>query len=355
MENINLSNGLQKFIDICIKTLDKFAPQKKKYSRGNNMPFMNKSLCRAHMKITRLRKCYLKNCSEQNRLSYVKQRNYCVSLLRKTKKDYYVNLNVKDIVDNKQFWITVKTLFSDKTKSNEKINLVEDETVTTQHEKKVAKNLKIPEFGDTNPLVERLSDPVLKAILKYNHHPSIAAIRNANNNSHFHFNEVSVEEVYKEIRKLSTRKSVQSTDISIRALKENADIFVNYICGFFNESIKKSTFPSILKNANITPVFKKGYRGSKENYRPVSILQVISKIFEKLLCKQITIFIDPLLSKYQCGFRKGFSAQHCLLAMLEKWKNAVDKGKVFGALLTELSKGFDCLPHELIIAKLNAY
>ena len=240
---------------------------------------------------------------------------------------------------------------------------MEDETVTTQDEKNAellnlffssaVKNLKMPEFSDTNPLAERLSDLVLKAILKYKNHRSIAAIRNANNNPHFHFNEV--EEVYKEIRKLSTHKFVQSTDIPIRVLKENADIFADYICGFFNESIKKSTFPSILKNANITPVFKKGYRGSKENYRPVSILPVISKFFEKLLCKQITIFIDPLLSKYQCGFRKGFSSQHCLLAMLEKWKNAVDKGKVFGALLTDLSKVFHCLPHELIIAKLNAY
>ena len=329
------------------------------------MPFMNKSLCRAHMKRTRLRNCYLKKRSEQNRLSFVKQRNYCVCLLRKTKKDYYANLNVKDIVDNKQSWRTVKPLFSDKTKSNENITLVEDEIVTTQDEKNAellnlffssaVKNLKITEFSDSNPLAERLSDPVLKAILKYKNHLSIAAIRNANNNFHFHFNEVSVEEVYKEIRKLSARKSVQSTDIPIRVLKENTDIFTDYISGYFNESIKKSTFPSILKNPNINPVFTKGYRGSKENYRPISILPVISKIFEKLLFKQITIFIDPLLSKYQCGFRKGFSAQHCLLAMLEKWKNNVDKGKVFSALLTDLSKAFDCLPHELIIAKLNAY
>ena len=148
---------------------------------------------------------------------------------------------------------------------------------------------------------------------------------------------------------------MQSTDILIRELKENPDVFADYICRILNESIKKSTFPSILKIANITSVFKKEYRGSKENYRPVSILPVISKIFEKLLCKQITIFIDPLLSEYQCGFREGFNAQNCLLAMLEKWKSAVDKGKVFDALLTDLSKAFDCLPHELIIAKLNAY
>ena len=82
---------------------------------------------------------------------------------------------------------------------------------------------------------------------------------------------------------------------------------------------------------------------------------MISKIFEKLLWKQITIFIYPLLFKYQCGFRKDFSAQHCLLAMLENRKNAVDKGKVFDALLNDFPKAFDSLPDELIIAKLNAY
>ena len=65
--------------------------------------------------------------------------------------------------------------------------------------------------------------------------------------------------------------------------------------------------------------------------------------------------MDPLLSKYQCGFRRGFSAQNCLLAMLEKWKSSVDKGKAFGVLLTDFSQAFDWLSHELIIAKLNAY
>ena len=83
-------------------------------------------------------------------------------------------------------------------------------------------------------------------------------------------------------------------------------------------------FPSVLKHADITPVFKKGCRSSKETYRPVSILPVISKILEKLLYNQITPFMDQFLSKYQCGFQKGFNAQHCLLAMLEKWKKAVD-------------------------------
>ena len=65
--------------------------------------------------------------------------------------------------------------------------------------------------------------------------------------------------------------------------------------------------------------------------------------------------MDKFLSKYQCGFRKGYNAPHCLLAMIEKWKKAVDNGNVFGTLLTDLSKAFYCLPHDLIIVKLNLY
>ena len=145
-----------------------------------------------------------------------------------------------------------KTFITDKTKSSEKITLVKDETVTTQDEKNAellnilfpnaVKNLKIRKFKNTNPLAERVSDPTLRAILKYKNHPSIVAIRKANNNFHFQFNEVSVEKVYTKMKKLSPRKSAQSTDIPIRALKENANIFTDYICGFSNEPIKNLHF-----------------------------------------------------------------------------------------------------------------
>ena len=80
---------------------------------------------------------------------------------------------------------------------------------------------------------------------------------------------------------------------------------------------------------------KKRHRRSEEIYRPVSILPVTSKIFEKLLCKQMTLCMEQLLSKYQCGRRKGFSVQS-LLAMLEKWKRRIDKGNVFGVFLADL-------------------
>ena len=71
--------------------------------------------------------------------------------------------------------------------------------------------------------------------------------------------------------------------------------------------------------------------------------------------KQISEYFEPILSKFQCGFGTGYSAQHCLPAILEKWKPAVDNKKTCGALLTDLSKAFDCLSHDLLLAKLNAH
>ena len=81
----------------------------------------------------------------------------------------------------------------------------------------------------------------------------------------------------------------------------------------------------------------------------------MSKLFERLINKQLSEFFESVLSKFQCRFRKGYGAQHCLLMMLETWKEASDNNKAFGALLTDLSKAFDCLSHDLLTAKLHAY
>ena len=123
---------------------------------------------------------------------------------------------------------------------------------------------------------------------------------------------------------------------------------------YFNDTVNTSEFPAAMKLADVIPVFKKNERSIKENYRPVSILPIFSKIFEKILHDQISAYFANILSKNQCGFRKGYSSKHGLVAMIEKWKKSLDSKGSFGALLTDLSKAFDCIPHELMIAKLDA-
>ena len=140
-------------------------------------------------------------------------------------------------------------------------------------------------------------------------------------------------------------------------MKENLEILPEpeQICHQFNEAICSSELPATLKFANVTPLFKQGTRNLKDNYRPISILPIISKMFEKLICRQLSNYFCNIFSKFQCGFRKGFNAQCCLLLMIDKWKKAIDNNKVFGALLTGLSKAFDCICRDLLAAKLHAY
>ena len=154
---------------------------------------------------------------------------------------------------------------------------------------------------------------------------------------------------------LDASKSCQDTDLTTKINKENADIFADFIHSAINTTINENEFPSCLKLADVIPVFKKGSKNSKQYYRPISILKSISKVYERVMCKQIGDFMKNYFSKFQCGFRKGYNTQQCLIALIEKWKSAIDKRKSFGALLTDLSKAFDCLPHELLIAKLHGY
>ena len=360
----NNDNGLENFCKTTMDTLNLFAPIKKKYTRGNQMPFMTKDLSKEMMTRSSLRNKYLKDKTEENRLLYTQQRNKCVSLLRKTKINYYGNLNVKDITDGKKFWKTVKPFLSDKSKTSDKIHLNENgELLNSESEtaevlnnfsSNIVKNVKIPEYENLDRNFENVEDPVLRAILKYNH-PSITVIKEKAKNSVFSFYEVDKDKIKKEINRLNKNKASQKSDIPVKIIHDDVDIFADFIAESFKDTIKTSNFSNCLKLADITPLHKKGRKDNKENYRPVSILPALSKIFERILFEQISVFFDKFLSDQQCGFRKGYSTQLCLLSLLEKWKNCVDKGKALGALFTDLSKAFDRLDHELLIAKLNAY
>ena len=89
---------------------------------------------------------------------------------------------------------------------------------------------------------------------------------------------------------------------------------------------------------DITPVFKRNNPLEKENYRPVSVLPVLSKIFERIMRKQVTLFTEKLLSPYRCGYRKGFSTQQALITLIETWKKISDQKGYGGAVLMDLFK-----------------
>ena len=145
----------------------------------------------------------------------------------------------------------------------------------------VQNNLDISRYSNDEPLVSYTNDTTLKEILKYRNRPSITSSQNkCKDKDSFSFTEADQKQTEKEMLKLDVNKALQSSN-------ENTDIFSNFLRNSFINSIKLSTFTEILKHANITPLYKKDKKDIKGNYRPVSILPNLSKIFEKCMFKQM--------------------------------------------------------------------
>ena len=176
------------FKNVCMDAINKHAPLKRKYIRANHAEYMDKELSQAIMKCSKLRNDYLKHRSDENRLAYKKQRNFCVTLLRKKKADYFNNLDLNLVRDNKMFWKTISPYFVNNPKKTSKNTLVDEKGNTLFEDEKIAetfnkfygniiKNLNISINSEVLEDALIIQDPNIAAIEKYKQHPSILKIK----------------------------------------------------------------------------------------------------------------------------------------------------------------------------------
>ena len=158
-----------------------------------------------------------------------------------------------------------------------------------------------------------------------------------------------------EIMNLDGSKATPIGDISVYILKSTVDIHLPFIANTINLSIERGCFPEELKLAEVSSIFKKEGDLDKENYKPLSVLPHVSKVFERIMYHQINDYMRDKLSKQSTRFRKNHSTQHCLSCMLEIWKKVLDKGGYICTIFMNLLKAFDTLKYDLLIAKLDAY
>ena len=172
------------------------------------------------------------------------------------------------------------------------------------------------------------NDPIVNFIDWYKTHPSIRLIKEHATlpDNRFSFEQITYEDIHKEIRKLDCTKASQDTDIPSSIVKEDADIFSNFLYFSYNKAVSDCEFPTSFKNANVSPIYKSYPRLKDKNYRRISILRNLSKIYERIMDSQIRAYFDNTLSKYQFGFKQGHSTQQCLLVLIEKRKQSLDKG-----------------------------
>ena len=159
------------------------------------------------------------------------------------------------------------------------------------------------------------------------------------------------------VNKLSDSTAVGPNSIPTQILKIIAPHIINDLSNRINECIDVNTFPECLKKATITPVHKKDSKLKVENYRPVSLLSNVSKIFEKILHEQIYSFLEThnILFKNQFGFRKNHNTTHAITALTEDIRTALDENEFAVGIFVDLQKAFDTVGHEILLQKLDHY
>ena len=213
---------------------------------------------------------------------------------------------------------------------------------------------KLDTFGWPSNNEDLTEETLTKIFKKFKNHPSIVKIKNKYLvKEKFSFQPVSVKDVENVIKNIPSDKT-SGGDIPIQMFKRSGFTY-QILTDCINDAINKGVFPDSLKTANIAPVHKKDKPTDKENYRPVSVLPLLSKVFERLLYDQLSEYLEKYLNTLLCGFRNSHSIQHALFKLLQGWQEELGKSGFVGTILTDLSKAYDCLPHDLLVAKFEAY
>ena len=170
---------------------------------------------------------------------------------------------------------------------------------------------------------------------------------------------VPVDETYvlNAIKQLKNGKAPGPDKISTKLIKDAADFIWKPLTMVFNSSLKYGVFPDIWKLARVTPIFKTGSKKDANNYRPISVISVFSRMLEKIVHDQLIEYLvtNKLLTRNQSAFRKLYSTVTSLINGTDYWYDNMDKKQLNLAIFLDLKKAFDTVDHRILIKKLGAY
>ena len=334
---------------------------------------MNSELSRNIKHKSKIRNKYNKWRSRENYIEWQTMKYKCKKLANKAEKDHFESIISKGIMTNKEFWEKVKPalsehnptsntniilqegneLISDDNKiseilNNQYINIVEISTGSAP------KTLGEVNVSDKQSVIEYIN----KIVSHYNEHPSIKIIKdNYQDCPAFKIPLAELKDIDMILKDLNVKKSPGPDLLPPKLIKLVKDIINQPLTDVINHIIVSCIFSDNGKVAHVTPGFKtdKKDRQNKSHYRPISVIGVFSKIVERYIEMKINEHIESLLSVFIAAYRKKYSTNHVLMRLIENWKFHLDNKKIVGAVLMDLSKAFDCVPHDLLIAKMHAY
>ena len=332
-----------------LKLFNKYFP----FKRISRQKYKDKPYITAGIKVSIRRKNklyhkYIKNRNDVNEAAWKLYRNKVNACIKRSEINYYRSILIDQNNNNANIWKTFgKIINKNKIKHKrcnaltiDNLNITDQQGITSAYNKhftEIAQKL-ATNFSEVNnnEFSKFLGDPASQSI--YLHNTDELEIKNT-------------------IKILKNTNSAGHDEFSSKFIKLSETLLIPALEKIFNLAIKTGTYPDRLKIAKVIPIFKKGNTTSVNNYRPISILSSINKIFEKILYGRLSNYIDhfQILYKYQFGFRKNHSTEHALIEFVDQVRFSMDKKELTCGIFIDLSKAFDTVNHNILIKKLEHY
>ena len=328
-----------------LSCLDTHAPLRKKRIGNRRCPWITNDLLIKMHKRDSLKKKAEKTKDKLIWNKFKQVRNSVNNSIKTAKRHYFTSNLAKSKGDMRKSWKLINELRSRQYKSTDIPELkIGDERITSDIEKAETFNSYFTSIG------ARLSSEIPPVNIE----PE--AFMKPTDKS-FSFRKILESEVHEIIRKLDNSKATGLDKIPCGILKTAADVVVPSLTLIFNQSIATGIFPKEWQSARVIPIFKKGANSDLENYRPISILPVVAKVFEKVVYNQFYEYLNRnnLLTDCQSGFRSLHSTLSALLKASNNWSVNIDNGLINGVIFIDLKKAFDTIDHGIILRKLSYY
>ena len=345
------------FNSLYTEVVDEFYPVKTKETTKKYPAYVNKVYRKNIYKKSQSDNKRKRFPGKVNHEAFRVQRNFCAKLRNSALRDYFVRKCSGGAKGGRDFWDAVGPFFNGKStnKQSAHIDLIENNEIVS-NQTQVCNILnthfitKPANIGNSSTL--RLDGPLENTNLTA--HPSVQTILQSANKCDFNFDYVTQEQVRSSIKGLKN-KAPGHDKITAKILKISSPQIVSPLSSVFNSCEDTSTFPSACKKAEVTPGHKKGADTDKTNFRPLSVLPSVGKVFEDLMLEQLELVNNTVLHTLISAYRPGYGCQEVLLHMLDSITQALDQNKMAGAVTTDLSSAFDCMPPNLMYHKLVAY
>ena len=351
----NVSESWNSFKHIFLSIVDNIAPLKQIRIKQRTEPWINSDILKIIQDRDNAFNHYKMYKNDVNFNNFKSLRNKAQYAIDKAKKSYFTDTLEHNKNDSKSLWKSLKDLGLPSKKgisSHSNISLKIDENICFD-KNTIAETFNCFYTTVASKLVEKL--PACVNIYGKKFVTKFYSDKGVFENS-YSFSLVSENKVFKYLNNLSAHKATGLDGIPSRFVKDGASIIANPLAHVINLSLVQGVVPEDLKSARVVPLFKKNDKTSVGNYRPVSILSIVSKIFEKVVYDQIELYFKEkkLLYEFQSGFRSGFSTDTCLIHLTDFIRHEMDKGNIVGMILLDLQKAFDTVDHSILHTKLKA-